>query len=200
MSYQNNVTQKDIEDASLFKEFIRVIHTPQTAQLNKKERICDLNTNELNAERLCRVMLRFKGDSPVNLNRDRSLGNHENRDCTPYKNASPDNESNCSSFNSRGSSELNSEYQQGFGGPKPPFVHSERRDYSMHNVRVPKSCFSEDKTTFKNEPFQFTETDQGFICAYCESKYIYKRCLINHLLKSHRKLIKNPKFIANYDL
>lgn len=38
--------------------------------------------------------------------------------------------------------------------------------------------------------FKAPENGEGFTCAYCEAKYVYKRCLVNHLLKSHRKIIK----------
>lgn len=33
-------------------------------------------------------------------------------------------------------------------------------------------------------------SNRGFVCAYCDAKYIYRRCLVNHLVKNHRKCIK----------
>ncbi|CAD26215.1 hypothetical protein [Encephalitozoon cuniculi GB-M1] len=31
----------------------------------------------------------------------------------------------------------------------------------------------------------FEEDRNGFICVHCDARYIYKRCLVNHLIKSH---------------
>ncbi|KAI4291836.1 hypothetical protein PAPHI01_1110 [Pancytospora philotis] len=42
----------------------------------------------------------------------------------------------------------------------------------------------------KKNAYETTEDGEGFICAYCEARYVYKRCLVNHLLKSHRKIMK----------
>ena len=32
--------------------------------------------------------------------------------------------------------------------------------------------------------------NDSFVCIHCDAKYIYKRCLINHLEKNHINLIK----------
>lgn len=37
----------------------------------------------------------------------------------------------------------------------------------------------------KKDDIAFEEDRNGFICAHCDARYIYKRCLINHLVKSH---------------
>lgn len=39
---------------------------------------------------------------------------------------------------------------------------------------------------FYNPPLPMIETDTEFTCTYCGAKYIYKRCLINHMIKNHR--------------
>lgn len=38
----------------------------------------------------------------------------------------------------------------------------------------------------KSSRIAFEEDRNGFICAHCDARYIYKRCLVNHLIKSHR--------------
>lgn len=32
-----------------------------------------------------------------------------------------------------------------------------------------------------------------FICYYCDAKYVYKQCLLNHLAKTHRKAVMDKK-------
>ncbi|ADM11204.1 uncharacterized protein Eint_030600 [Encephalitozoon intestinalis ATCC 50506] len=37
----------------------------------------------------------------------------------------------------------------------------------------------------KRNEMAFEEDRNGFICAHCDARYVYKRCLANHLIKSH---------------
>lgn len=37
----------------------------------------------------------------------------------------------------------------------------------------------------KKDEIAFEEDRNGFICAHCDARYVYKRCLVNHLVKSH---------------
>lgn len=70
-----------------------------------------------------------------------------------------------------------------YNAPRSNNMHTRHRfmsvDESFSNLRNPRM-----------ESLEYAETEEGFICAYCEAKYVYKRCLINHLLKSHKKLMK----------
>lgn len=89
--------------------------------------------------------------------------------------------------------------------PAAPFIKADmlfslsgRNNYLLRHPPAPGSSFdppaAESKQSSPEEPFQLNETDEGFVCSYCEARYVYKRCLVNHLLKSHRKLMKNTKF------
>ncbi|KAH9411790.1 hypothetical protein HK407_03g05400 [Ordospora pajunii] len=44
-----------------------------------------------------------------------------------------------------------------------------------------------------NHSMPFTEDTNGFVCAFCNARYIYKRCLITHLMKTHNIDLKNPR-------
>lgn len=37
----------------------------------------------------------------------------------------------------------------------------------------------------RKDNITFEEDKNGFVCVHCDARYIYKRCLINHLIKSH---------------
>lgn len=37
----------------------------------------------------------------------------------------------------------------------------------------------------RRDGMSFEEDRNGFVCAHCDARYVYKRCLINHLIKSH---------------
>lgn len=171
MAYHRDISQKDKEDALLFKEFIYLLHSTE-------------NTTKQDSD--------FEGDS-VELNMGSSCYSNEHKNESQEGNSAL-NEAYSSS--SQKYTNVNSEYSkfQNFN-----FETTDRKDLTSYQNRS-DSYFDGDLKKQKNEPFQFTETDQGFICAYCESKYIYKRCLINHLLKSHRKLIKNTKYRTPFDL
>jgi hypothetical protein len=38
----------------------------------------------------------------------------------------------------------------------------------------------------RQHEFSFEEDRNGFLCTHCDARYVYKRCLINHLIKSHQ--------------
>jgi hypothetical protein len=57
-------------------------------------------------------------------------------------------------------------------------------------IRFKSYDFSMEPPTADRDLMQHLEPPQCFICAYCEAKYVYKRCLVNHLIKSHRKILK----------
>lgn len=39
------------------------------------------------------------------------------------------------------------------------------------------------------DPMVLQAHGRGFICAYCDAKYVYRRCLVNHLLKNHKMTV-----------
>ncbi len=47
-------------------------------------------------------------------------------------------------------------------------------------------------TLHSKHPVPFIEDTNGFVCAFCNVRYIYKRCLITHLMKTHNIDLKNP--------
>lgn len=170
-----NVSKKDKEDALLFKEFIYLLHATKNSE--KKECDNEGDSIELNMGSSSCHSNEYKSDQSE-YNPNFSDGLHNNACSKKYTNQG-------------------SEY--GAYKAKNYLFDGEKKEMHIHN-NCKTSNYFEGEKKLKNEPFQFTETDQGFICAYCESRYIYKRCLINHLLKSHRKLIKNCKFNTFLDL
>jgi uncharacterized Zn-finger protein len=51
-----------------------------------------------------------------------------------------------------------------------------------------KSLNSElESLMFFTPKLPFIEDDTEYTCKYCGAKYVYKRCLINHMVRNHRK-------------
>jgi hypothetical protein len=69
--------------------------------------------------------------------------------------------------------------------PKEEVVATARK--KAQKIRF--KSFSTAVDTYINErqhEFSFEEDRNGFLCTHCDARYVYKRCLINHLIKSHQ--------------
>lgn len=72
-----------------------------------------------------------------------------------------------------------SEYRRDEAFPHPK-KRSQKIRFKTYNMNADSFMYE------KRDDIAFEEDRNGFVCAHCDARYIYKRCLINHLIKSHR--------------
>ena len=213
-----NITKKEYEDASLFKEFVRIINGPKTGYPSTKpvddrwgaamvkRAFSDAHRTRFSpeAQQSFDTSIRFNQiDHPkkeaFHTFMTPSSSAHASRPVRMERSASMDRASSAfRPFHGLASTDFEP-------ARRVPIIPSHRASHLDGNDRMQlqkdfqqgvhlSSSPAEDRAGRKEELFQLNETDQGFVCLYCEARYIYKRCLVNHLLKSHRKLMKSSKF------
>lgn len=162
MNYLRESEQKKYEDASLFKDFVKVVNLPHQ-NLEKDEKMHRLLRPELSMARrsvsMCHISMDFDEFSSA-PDAPRFVPG-----CFPHA-----------------------------GQPSPEYYSFDPNSFAHEQQRLPRQRFmSLDESVdslaqTRTEAMEYSGPEQGFVCAYCDAKYVYKRCLINHMFKSHRKL------------
>lgn len=165
------INDKDYEAACLFKDFVRKVNgRPNTRRDMPQQNYTKPRHHSVDS-------FIFSENISTYYSREHMI----NRPSSP-----------CMNSDSRSSSEYCSDYRaEGFS----------RMDYDPRNFRPRARSYDEGTLLGKLQGRVHKDSEEnnddnvpGFVCYYCDAKYVYKQCLLNHLNKSHRKSLNNCKY------